>query len=559
MVINEHRFGPIDVTFTTSFNWKWDDRGSGSNKDGNFAMPIAPPGFYPLGSICTNTYDSPNGKVAAICVKTAPGKSDVLKPPVDFVKIWGDHGSGANRDGSCWRPTPPPGYVALGDVFNDGYGKPDLNAIRCVNRDLTTGGSLGELAWNDQGSGAHNDFAAWSVMPREPGDEDAFCTISAETFVAITHYSQPALSEAPVYNLYLPLPSFTLSAPLPPRLKSTARPEDSEEVIYQILFVPFTAVRDDHKSIQWKVDNSPFYTIHRVSQFRVRMFHTNLTDKAQRRTEEFRHGMSTTKAKSFTYTLGVSFGFEAGPKNFKANFQMSHEWSWMRSSSRTDHSETKKTFWLETPANSTGVKWFQFERMDVLRMDGTLVNTSEMFIPPNVATVDDAFPRRGNHSYQANNHISIRTKVPDDRLSVEVRPDATVWVTSTFKEKSGRFIVVPGLCGKGLSFRSVEKPDHYLGHLDWNGIIHSEKGTPYKNIPDLPLVFYTARYFKENVSWFPRLGFADSCALSFESAHIGNHYLFQSGGRLSLKGYQEGSAFEHGATWLVNSLPSTPI
>ncbi|KAL6882932.1 hypothetical protein HDV57DRAFT_465618 [Trichoderma longibrachiatum] len=74
-----------------------------------------------------------------------------------YERIWKDEGSGADRDGSFWRPVAPAGYVALGDVAS-GAGwdaAPSVDDVWCVRGDLVTrGGFRPESAWDDKGSGA---------------------------------------------------------------------------------------------------------------------------------------------------------------------------------------------------------------------------------------------------------------------------------------------------------------------------------------------------------------------------------------------------------------------
>jgi hypothetical protein len=41
----------LAVTYTDQFTWRWDDSGSGYSQDGAFYHPVAPAGYYALGSI----------------------------------------------------------------------------------------------------------------------------------------------------------------------------------------------------------------------------------------------------------------------------------------------------------------------------------------------------------------------------------------------------------------------------------------------------------------------------------------------------------------------------
>ncbi len=55
--------------------------------------------------------------------------------PVDYVKIWNSRGDGdgcvdcQEIEATTWRPIPPEGYVALGDVVVQGKRKPDPEEV----------------------------------------------------------------------------------------------------------------------------------------------------------------------------------------------------------------------------------------------------------------------------------------------------------------------------------------------------------------------------------------------------------------------------------------------
>jgi hypothetical protein len=92
---------------------------------------------------------------------------EALAAPLDYEKVWEDRGSGADEDGSFWRPLPPEGYVCLGLVAQRGWGKPGLDVVRCVRFDLVAPGKLGDRIWIDKGTGAHTDFGSWTIVPAD--------------------------------------------------------------------------------------------------------------------------------------------------------------------------------------------------------------------------------------------------------------------------------------------------------------------------------------------------------------------------------------------------------
>jgi len=91
-----------------------------------------------------------------------PG-SGALAPPVDYHLIWMDTGSGADMNGSFWKPIPPEGYVCLGTVAQNGYQEPGLDEIRCVRQDLACLGKYGGEIWDTLGSPANMPFGSWVI------------------------------------------------------------------------------------------------------------------------------------------------------------------------------------------------------------------------------------------------------------------------------------------------------------------------------------------------------------------------------------------------------------
>jgi hypothetical protein len=154
----------IELFFTSDFTLRWNDKGSGATMDGAFWQPVAPGEFRPLGSLAVKGYDDADGRFSAICLRKALPESTLLTPPRSFELVWADHGSGADKDGSCWRAVPiSSDYVALGDLFMSGYGAPTTDQIWCVHKSLLTAATIGELIWNDAKSGADRDFSAWAI------------------------------------------------------------------------------------------------------------------------------------------------------------------------------------------------------------------------------------------------------------------------------------------------------------------------------------------------------------------------------------------------------------
>jgi hypothetical protein len=164
---NSNSNGELLTVMTPSFHPIWNDKGSGGSRDGAFWEPLAQGPLRPVGSVAVDNYGDVNGRYMGLLVAENPSSSTGPAPvasPRDYTELWNDKGTGANQDGSVWRPIPPNGYVVLGDVFQHGYSKPDTNRIWCVRQDLIKPARFGsQSTWDDKNTGAKTDLSVWEV------------------------------------------------------------------------------------------------------------------------------------------------------------------------------------------------------------------------------------------------------------------------------------------------------------------------------------------------------------------------------------------------------------
>ena len=145
---------------------KWDDGGSGAEKDGYFFLPPAVKSEYIIGG-----YGSEKRVSNYHCVITVSEASDnpkgtppLLAVPSEWKMVWKDSGSGANKDGSMWQAIPPNiNYRCLGSIPQSGYNKPDLPNYRCVHNSLTKKIEANILLWTDKGSGAEQQVSIFKL------------------------------------------------------------------------------------------------------------------------------------------------------------------------------------------------------------------------------------------------------------------------------------------------------------------------------------------------------------------------------------------------------------
>ena len=91
--------------------------------------------------------------------------------PIGSSRIWDDSGSGADDDVAIWSLTPPSAeYECVGHVATKGYWiQPNLSNYRCVRKDYLGPTAIRSSSiWDDSGSGADDDFAAFKIL-QTPG------------------------------------------------------------------------------------------------------------------------------------------------------------------------------------------------------------------------------------------------------------------------------------------------------------------------------------------------------------------------------------------------------
>lgn len=183
------QFEKILVTYSLSYSLLWNDRGSGGRHDGSLYKPNVAAGKALVGTAAVQGYSAPTRPVITIDTTTS---SAVARPADRFWRVWGDWGTGSDRDGSVWRPACPSGYTSISDFGQDGYNwpgqftEPILPCIanRCVRKCFV------QWVWNDRGTGGDIDTSWWRLAGTEPqlgsdvGRNGGF-------FRGVTHYGHP--------------------------------------------------------------------------------------------------------------------------------------------------------------------------------------------------------------------------------------------------------------------------------------------------------------------------------------------------------------------------------
>lgn len=377
-------YGDLVLQFTSQFTLRWNDQKSGGDYDGAFWQPVPPTGFKALGSIGVSGYGDANGNFAALCVKEAHPGSGALKAPVKYDLVWADHGSGASRDGSCWRPVPPSGYVALGDVFANGYNAPSLDDVACVRADLVADGVIGTWIWDDTGTGSDRDFGAWQIEAPVQYVDTTKGLIAVNSFVGAATHSKP--SSSPVARcLCLPFPAEAFQEPEPPVLTSKSRPPaQTPREVDHIVWVPFTAVQDPGQSLSWKVENSPFYQLQRQVWYELLLFDDNRTSITQEQEHSESVGVTTSQSQTFSVTTGVSVTAEGGVSFLgtggKVSATVSVELGYEHSTGIEQFHSKTVTVRLTTPSQTAAAVWAASYAFRLLRSDGAMIPAQLDFV-----------------------------------------------------------------------------------------------------------------------------------------------------------------------------------
>lgn len=400
---NAKSFGELFVTHVENFTEYWHDGGSRSQKPVGFWQPNIPDNYRALGTVAIPGWGSKNlphagvhvvdEHVVAICVRQNPTvpaarPEPSLADPVDYELVWDDKGSGARYKCSLWRPIPPEGYVAMGlAASDDSYDKPPLNAVACVREDLTHRAvASDEPVFTGQGLGTKHDVSVWrnNAPPKYVDSPDSsHVLIAPNTYVAHTSTDQPKhLPEMRV--LCLPVPSDKNVRPAQPELEGRTSPAGmTPELLTNAAWLPFEAVKDDERSTEWKLANSPFYRVERRASWTLLKFFNNTTDAAQNVGTTVTTGVEEEEAQAFSVNTGFSYagtgGFSIGVVTASVTTTLSLDLGFSRSRSTKKLETRADNVSINVPANHAGALWVATNSLQVVRGDGTLVSEPLVF------------------------------------------------------------------------------------------------------------------------------------------------------------------------------------
>ncbi|MEU3096676.1 hypothetical protein ABZ690_18240 [Streptomyces sp. NPDC006967] len=414
-------YGDLEIGYTTPWN--------GSLHAGTASRTGA---WRTLGSVFGGGFVSSwQDAYGALVVRDRSAGQDLLKPPVDFQHVGRFPGLSVLKI-EVWRPVPPAGYVALGDVANlsvsgKGLEKPDAAAlgIMCVKqehngRPHVRRAELGRLPLQTNGNGK----GLWAITPPlypfDDTEEHLFVPAGTFSCGPDTPHGPTAVTRV------LDLPAVVDKADYAPelRLVSYNAPPAQAIVTDRALTVPYFMVRDDARSEAWKVANSPFYKIQRKRQYDL-IRHVDFRSAGGGQiAETVEEGVSRERAQEFALTtgitVGVTAGVEASAKPFGMGASVSVETSVSASvelgyTTRYGVStfETKSvSVTFDVPAGHAGALWTDTHQLVPIRRDGTLVTNASLRLNAgdSGSYVGRTFPET------ARSKVSVVRKVSDVEL-----------------------------------------------------------------------------------------------------------------------------------------------
>ncbi len=139
---------------------------------GNLALPLLLDGRAVDDPEALGWGRRPDGSVALFALISP---QLLIKPCKKYARVWTDRGSGAQEDGSIWRPLPAPGYFVCGDRMRRAHADPGMlgettPTIAAVEDPrpgvppMLAAPTSGARIWDDEGSGAHQDGSIWAPL-----------------------------------------------------------------------------------------------------------------------------------------------------------------------------------------------------------------------------------------------------------------------------------------------------------------------------------------------------------------------------------------------------------
>jgi hypothetical protein len=393
----------LTISFTTEFELAY-QRPTGILgqlvADMSFWRPIAPNGFYSVGSLVMTPGTDPNGVRAAMVLKAKSRDALVLTDQYQLVSS--PVGIGWTFGAAFWRPACPAGYVALGMVATGPSSTQSSPAYStaCVRKDLTSDGSLGSALFTKSlefDDGSRLDYSIRAINSPSSGLMSG-TYLAPETFVYTEATAAPSVEPVNhVLHLDLPLLGEAASQSVQPKLTSFDAPEsETPPAFSRAVLVPCSGISDPARDATWQIANSPFYVLERQVLWKLVAHNVNNTSTTQDSSVQITSGVETAKSETFSTKTGVSITVEAGVElgvfSSKVTGSVSREMGYESQTSFSELTTRTDTIPLSTQPGRAIAAWQQVSRFVLYRHNGTELEPVDSWDIGTNSHLEDEYP-----------------------------------------------------------------------------------------------------------------------------------------------------------------------
>ncbi len=350
--------GELLITYTDEFQFVY-QYAMHPGTEVYFYKPIAPEGFYALGSFAACC--DPNGLLSMMVVQAKTG-SDAVSFTTEFT----------DYDSHIHNPVAPEGYMAMGQVVTATGQTPESTA--CLREDLTIPGCC-NVFWNDVDNYGNWNSCWYISQPAVDCHENAY--LESGGFIFRYGNTEPSSPLVNVVNVNLPLLAEAPSQEYVPSLTGYDVPTDGTvPKMEKSLLVPCMIIRDGDHDQPWRIHNSPFYRLERQVFYKyINHYDNSQGSMAQSFHWEISYGMTTTQSQTVWEETGVELSVEAGVSIYGAHENItatvSEKMGYESMNSISELQSNTLTIDVNVPAHKAAALWQRYNRFVLYRHNGT--------------------------------------------------------------------------------------------------------------------------------------------------------------------------------------------
>ncbi|KUJ11218.1 uncharacterized protein LY89DRAFT_239696 [Mollisia scopiformis] len=383
MTNQTHPYGPLLVTLTTAYDLRWSDKGSGGKKDASFWHAKSQGDLRPLGTVALQGYDDPNNRRAALLIGPH-GQASVAPPirydQVYNDKGTGSNRDGsiwrpvAPASYHALGDVVAAGYNApsLDDIW---CVRSDLVTAGkfsdLVWDDHGTGGDNDVSIWDVQPRDAH--FEADKV----PFSGDTF--ISANNYSAPNNaLAKALLVDVPAHIFE------GGSREAPRLTSKVAPSASTALELDRSVVIPFTCVFPANDQTSVDLIFNPFISIEQWGNWTLALFDNNTVSVKQSSSQEITTGITNSQTETFEHSTGVKISAEVGVELVgKVTTELYYQFTYTTSASTETLRSQTITHTLTTPPQHAAALWVKHLAYRAVRLaDGSIIGQDLPFDLP---------------------------------------------------------------------------------------------------------------------------------------------------------------------------------